>query len=381
MRTDFVRYTPEIETIDPNLDELMAQIIEFWENRVNESPTTEGTGRAVRGAHAKTFGVARAEVEVLRDVPEPYAQGVYAKPGRHGALIRFSSASNHLGPDALLGNVLGCAIKIFEVEGTKLVDDEPDSSTFDLVLKNNSTFIANTAKHYLFIQEIGNDVAKYVARGKPGFRELLTDFLTGKGTLPQEDWAWEELFAFVKLATTTPARNPLLSSYFTMGAVRHGDYVAKVRIAPAADNAGRAIHHELDFSTGPDVFGPVVADELKANSFDFDLQVQLCTDLTAMPVNETTQEWPENLSPYVTVARLHVPRQDITGSEYFEKTDAIAFNQWRVTEEHRPLGEIMNVRRIYSSSARARRTLNDQPQAEPTSADAVLPDAVLQMPG
>src|SRR5690349_13282772 len=156
MSSDFVRYSPDIETIDPNIDEYMTRIIDFWEKTVRESPTREGTGHALRGAHAKTLGVAKAEVEIIDDVPFPYAQGIYAKPGRHGALIRFSSANNHLGPDAQLGPVLGFAIKIFGVDGPKLVEDEPNSTTFDLVLKNSPTFIANTAKHYLFIQEIGN---------------------------------------------------------------------------------------------------------------------------------------------------------------------------------------------------------------------------------
>ena len=86
MSPDFVRYSPEIETIDPNIEELTAQIIEFWEKTVRESPTREGTGHAVRGAHAKTLGVVKADVEILGDVPAPCAQGIYAKPGRHGAL-------------------------------------------------------------------------------------------------------------------------------------------------------------------------------------------------------------------------------------------------------------------------------------------------------
>ena len=217
MSSDFVRYSPEIETIDPNIEELTAQIVDFWEKTVRESPTREGTGHAVRGAHAKTLGVVRAEVEILGDVPAPYAQGIYAKPGRHDALIRFSSANNHLGPDAQLGPVLGFAIKIFDVDGTKLVEDEPDSSTFDLVLKNNPIFVASTAKHYVVLQEVGNDSIKYLARGKTGFRELLTDLLTGKGTFEQSDWAWEEMFAFVK-AAQTPVRNPLLSTYWSMAA-------------------------------------------------------------------------------------------------------------------------------------------------------------------
>jgi hypothetical protein len=102
-------------------------------------------------------------------------------------------------------------------------------------------------------------------------------------------------------------------------------------------------------------------------------QVQLCTDLDSMPVNEVTVEWPETLSPFVTVGRVHVPRQDISGPDNFEKGDALAFNQWRVTADHRPLGEIMNVRRIYAASAKVRRTLNHQTQAEPTSPEEVLP--------
>ena len=86
MPSDFVRYSPEVETIDPKIDEYMTRIIDFWEKTVRESPTREGTGHAVRGAHAKTLGVARAEVEILGNAPAPYPQGIYAKPGDHGAL-------------------------------------------------------------------------------------------------------------------------------------------------------------------------------------------------------------------------------------------------------------------------------------------------------
>src|SRR5262245_26842499 len=373
MSSKFVRYSPEIETLDPGLDQLMDEIIEFWENKVRNSPAQEHSGRATRGAHAKSYGVVRAEVQILNNVPAPYAQGIYATPGRHDALIRFSSASNHLGADATLGGVLGAALKIFDVPGSKLVDDEPGSATFDLVLKNNPTFLANTARHYLVLQAITNEAPKYLARGKAGYHELLRDLLTGKGAFAPEDWAWEEMFAFMKIAQT-PVRNPLLTTFWSMAAVRHGDYVAKVRIAPTAESTARVVHRELNRRDRPQVFYPTLVDELAASAFDFDLQVQLSTDLAAMPVNLTTVEWPEALSPYVTVGRVHIPRQDISGQESNEKTDALAFNQWRVTEEHRPLGEIMNVRRIYTASAKLRRALNHQPQGEPTSAAAVLPD-------
>jgi hypothetical protein len=369
--TDFVKYTPEVETIDPHLDEVLVEIIDFWEKKGRESPKTEGTGRAVRGAHAKSFGVAKAEVEILDSVPEPYAQGLYNKRGTHGALIRYSSASNHLGPDMLLGPVLGFAMKIFDVDGTKLVDDEPNAPTFDYVLKNSPTFIANTAKHYLFIQQIGNDSLKYLSRGKPGFHDLLYDFLTGKGTLDKSDWAWDELGAFLK-AAQTPLRPALMNNYWTMGAVRHGDYIAKVRVAPTPESLQHLVHRDIDVNAGPNVFAPALADELRARPFDYELQVQLCANLDAMPVNDLTVDWPETSSPFVTVARVHLPRQDIEDPDTADKADALAFNQWRVTEEHRPLGEIMQVRKIYTASAKVRRLINHQPQEEPARPEAVV---------
>ncbi|MEU6198642.1 hypothetical protein [Streptomyces sp. NPDC047061] len=175
----------------------------------------------------------------------------------------------------------------------------------------------------------------------------------------------------MKTAAETPVRNPLQSTYWTMASVRHGDYLAKVRVAAVAENAEHVIHRKLDLGNGPDVFGPVLVDELRARAFDFDLQVQLCTDFKAMPVNDTTVEWPEKLSPFVTVGRVHLPRQDITTANP-EQADALAFNQWRGTSDHRPLGEIMDVRRVYSESARIRREINNQPQREPVSADEVL---------
>ena len=100
------------------------------------------------------------------------------------------------------------------------------------MLKNNPVFIANTAKHYLVLQEVGTNAPQYLARGKTGFHELLRDLVTGKGTFEESDWAWDELFAFVKLSQT-PVRDPLLSTFWSMAAVRHGEYIAKIRLAPA----------------------------------------------------------------------------------------------------------------------------------------------------
>ena len=110
MSSDFVRYRPEIEIFDPKLSKYMTRIIDFWDTRsVNRRqgkaaggpPSVAPTRRqsASSGQKSRSWAMRR----------RPYAQGIYAKPGRHHPLIRFSSASNHLGPDAALGPVLGFA--------------------------------------------------------------------------------------------------------------------------------------------------------------------------------------------------------------------------------------------------------------------------------
>ena len=93
--------------------------------------------------------------------------------------------------------------------------------------------------------------------------------------------------------------------------------------------------------------------ELEQRPFEFDLQVQLCTDLEQMPVQDVTVEWLEALSPFVTVAKVRVPPQDISGPDNLEPMDALSFTPWRVTAEHAPLGEIQRVRKGCTGAPRS----------------------------
>ena len=127
---------------------------------------------------------------------------------------------------------------MFDIDGPTLLDDEPDTRTFDYANINGPIFFCNTVDHYLFIQELFLQAPTYFAQGRPGAHRFFSDFITGKGTLDQADWAWDELLAMMRLKQI-PSVNVLLSSYWTMGAVRHGDYIAKVRIAPVPAFADR----------------------------------------------------------------------------------------------------------------------------------------------
>jgi hypothetical protein len=380
MTPNFVRYSSSVEQAEPDFEKTLEKVLDDMKQHMRSSLKTEGIGLVVRNAHAKGYGLARGEFEILSGMPKEYAQGIYAKPGRHEAMVRFSNGTSHLGADRFLGSIVGIGLKVFGIEGKTLLEDEPDSHTFDYAMINHPVFFVNTLAHYVFIQALFADMGLPTPENltpeekQSAFHRLLYNFVTGKGTLPPEKWAWEELGAFLHLAQTKPV-NLLLSTYWTMGAVRHGDYIAKVRIAPVQSFAGRVVQRALGLTSADQVFRPALVAELRERPYEFDVQVQLCADLDQMPVEKTTALWSESLSPYVTVAKLRLPQQDIGGDDNFEKMDKTSMAAWRVTDEHRPLGSIMRSRKeAYRQSSILRHQANHQVRKEPKNLAEVFGD-------
>ncbi len=355
----FEEYTPVVRpNFQSELDQVVAGVIDHTEKSLGREPT----GRAVRSAHAKAYGLVRATVTVLPDLPAEYAQGIYATPATYDAAIRYSNGLAHVLPDAYLGAACGMAFKIFGVPGTTLLDDEADAGTFDYNLINNPTFFCNTVRDYVVIEPLFAALPQAFAQ-EASRKQWLHDFLTGAGKLPSEEWLWDELVSMLSFSAVE-RRNLLASSYWSMGALRHGDYIAKVRTAPTT-----AVSHDtIDVAGDPNAYRTALIAELGERHHSFDLQVQLCTDLTLMPVENTSREWPEKVSPFVTVARIDIPRQDISSDTNLDAADGISLTPWRVREEHRPLGEIMEVRReVYRQSSIARHRVNGQVRREPAT--------------
>ena len=383
MTQNFVRYSANVEQPEPDFERTLETVLDAMKQHMRGSLQTEGIGRIVRDAHAKGYGLARGELEILRGMPNEYAQGIYAKPGRHEAMVRFSNGTNHVGDDRFLGPIVGIGVKIFGIEGKTLLEDEADSHTFDYALINHPVFFVNTLAHYVFIQSLFANIgtpppANLTADEKrAAIHRFLYNWVTGKGTLPPEKWAWEELGAFLQLAQHKYV-NLLLQTYWTMGAVRHGDYVAKVRVAPVQSFADRVERRALDPAAEQQIFRPALVAELRERPYEFDVQVQLSTDLDRMPVEKTTVRWDESLSPYVTVAKLRLPQQDIGGEDNFERMDKTSMSPWRVTEQHRPLGSIMRSRKeIYRQSSILRHQTNHQERKEPKNLAEVFGEQIM----
>ena len=185
MSSDFVRYSPEIETFDPKLSEYMTRIIAFWENKVRESPTTEGTGRAVRGAHAKTIGVVRAEVEIIGDA----ARALRARHLRQARPPRRADPvlqrREPPGPGRAARTRSGLRDQDLRRRRPQVGRGRAGRDDVRPRAEEQPDVHRQYGQALPVHPGDRRQVGAYLARGKAGFRDLLNDFLTGKGTLEQ----------------------------------------------------------------------------------------------------------------------------------------------------------------------------------------------------
>jgi hypothetical protein len=103
-----------------------------------------------------------------------------------------------------------------------------------------------------------------------------------------------------------PETHPLGETYFTQVPILYGPYMAKLQVAPVAPALTALKDAPVDLKDRPDGLREEVVSFFAAQGGEWDMRVQLNTDLDKMPIEDASVEWPEDLSPYVTVARLRV---------------------------------------------------------------------------
>ena len=99
---------------------------------------------------------------------------------------------------------------------------------------------------------------------------------------------------------------------------------------------------KIDVSVDPDAFRTAVVAFFGARDAVFELRAQLWTDAKTQPLEDTSVEWLEAESPFVTIATLRLPRQaaySAARQRYFD--DVMTFRPAHSLEAHRPLGSVM----------------------------------------
>jgi hypothetical protein len=113
-----------------------------------------------------------------------------------------------------------------------------------------------------------------------------------------------------------------------------------------------------------------MAQILSRTDVTFDFSIQLQTNHKRMPIEDASIEWPERLSPFVTVAKIKIPKQEFTSEAQTKFARELSYNPWHCIAEHRPLGNQNRARYlIYSELSRLRQSMNDEPHIEPNGTE------------
>lgn len=363
--TQPVRFAPAVEEVEPDEAETIKALEDQFQ--IILDTTSRDYGHAVRSVHAKGHGLARGTLTVAEGLPAELAQGLFATPGHHEAIVRISTNAGDILDDSI-PLPRGLALKVLGVEGERLPGSEGDT-TQDFVMVNGPAFAAPTPKKFLGNLKM---LAKTTDKAEWAKKAISSVFRGAEATL---EAVGGESAMLQTLGGAKPV-HPLGATYYTQTPFRYGDYIAKFSLVPVS-GIKEYEDETIEASGRPDAIREAMNELLIEQGGTWELRVQLCTDLDAMPIEDPTIVWDEEASPFRTVATLEVAPQMAWEHGASERTeDALAFGPWQGLAAHQPLGGVNRARKSpYEFSADYRGDFNNCPIHEPKRL-ADLPERV-----
>jgi hypothetical protein len=340
------------EQLEPGEHELFER---FARNvlMTRQKEVSEQSGRpAQRALHTKLHAGLMAEFQVLPNLPKHARYGVFSEPRVFSAVVRFSNGESMDKPDKR-SQPRGIAIKLVGVSGRKLLEDQKDAVTQDFLATSHS--VTSTVRHVReFIAFMESNIEADHAR-KP----LQLPFILARKVGVFE--AARILTALFRTVVLGEVQSVATERYSSPAPIKLGPYAVKFTVRPA-DGTPPATRRRLT----DDFLREELTDRLRAGDLNFEFVVQFYVNERLTPIEDSSIPWKSEYAPFVTIARLRIPKCDLSDPAVNALSDAVdrlSFSPWHTTEDHRALGNVMRARKVaYQMSSDFRRH-----DPEPTS--------------
>ena len=330
------------EKIDTDEEESLDKIIDLMADQMRGHFKP---GAYERGGNTKTHGILRATVSIRDDLPAAFRKGVFVNPRSFPAYVRFSGPGPDVPADIRDVGFASMAVKLMDVPGEKLMDEE--KFTQDFITVCTTTFVTPNIRENVKLQYWSLvDMPTYYFLN-PKDSHILDFFMQG---------LWNET-----------QYNPLGQRFWSCVPYLLGENQAMMySFVPKT---------EVDTKIPGAPFGRIPFNYLRENMIktlnkkdvEFDLMIQLQTDPHLMPIEDASVRWPEKLSPFIPAATVHIPKQKFDSAAQFEFTRRLKMNPWHCLPEHRPLGNQSRARsRMYYELSNFRQKMNQTTHVEPT---------------
>ena len=324
-----------------------------------EQDYKKGGPPARRDEHSKAHGCVKAEFIVHDNLPDELRFGIFREPRSYPAWIRFSSSFSP-GQSDVKKDAHGMAIKLMQVEGEKVLEEEKHETMQDFVMANNNAFFIRSAADYLrFIS----------AFSRGGFKSIMLSFVLGLKPfewrfLNPFKWRFHELKNMI-VATQKAITNPLQIQYWSQCPSKLGPHAMKFSAKTCSPEVD-----PMPASPGPEFLQEAMSRTLRSGEVCFDFMVQLQIDPVKMPIEDSTIAWQEKLSPFQKTATIRIPAQIFDSPDRLAFAEQLSFTPWHTLPDHRPLGNTNRIRReVYELISRLRHQMNSAPRVEPTAGE------------
>jgi hypothetical protein len=288
-----------------------------------------GKGRLL---HRKGLLALKAEFHVNSRLPAHAAQGIFAKATKYDAIIRLSNGSFDIQSDKK-PDIRGFALKVTGVKGKSILTGQATTEQ-DFVMINHLEFSTPRADDFLdlLLELSGGPMAaiKHLIKVH-GFFGMFK----AMGRLIKVIGKKFTSYATEQFSTALPIKN--------------GDYAAKLRLLPQNGDLPPAPKNDLAAD---------LREILKSKPLTYDVQLQFYTDAQTTPIEDASAEWPQAETPFITVGKLVIPPQELTGASYEKfaaEVELMKFDPWNAIVEHQPLGNVMRARKAaYFASQKSR---------------------------
>lgn len=365
----YLRYSPSVEQPAANEHVIFDEISRTMQHITRTMAAHYR--HAYRPVHAKSHAVIVGTLQALPGLPEELRQGLFATTDPHPVLMRFSTNPGDMLADTV-SSPRGLAIKVLNVEGEK-VPNHAGQTTQDFVCINGDVFSAPDPEGFL--------------KGIKQFDETLTLPEEVKHAVSVAARATNAVLKAVHLPSATlegigaPAVHPLGESFSTIAPLRFGDYVAKIGVAPGSENLKALTGKGIDLGQDYNALELEIKHFFRHEDAVWNVKVQLA--LAAQPGTEekdkdfpievADKEWPEDKSPWQTVATITVKAQDTySDARQLFVDEQLSFTPWHALAAHQPLGGIMRSRlKAYEEAIKYRVQRNAREKVEPKGIDEV----------
>jgi len=344
-------YDVKYEQPSPEEAQILKETIEVLTDIMRKTYASEG--HAMRSVHTKSHAILKGELQVYENLPTYLAQGLFAKAGTYPVVARISSQPGDVLPDSV-STPRGFAIKIGEVEGERLQGAE-GTNTQDFILVNSDPIFPQTPKQFLDGMKRFDALTNKVE----WFKEGVSKTLRAAGKVSEALGGPDAVMAGMG---GQPEKHPMGDIYYSQGAILFGNYMAKMSFKPISANLTALKDSPIDVDKEDFAIRNLLKEFFGKEGGEWEVGIQLSTNIEKMPIEDASVEWPEEESPYLPVGKLIIPSQDSWNEDKAGVADdKMLFSVWQGLAAHRPLGAIQRIRKdAYKESAKFRRNIYGQ---------------------